>query len=124
MGQGITIPRYPVQEVEAITYLEEGEEVPTVFPASSYTLVAQMQPPAVVLKRGESWPSAVLEAGAPIAVTFVAGYEDGEVPAKPRQAIQLLAAHWYANRESVVVGSIATEIPEGLRSLVLADRLW
>ena len=35
-----------------------------------------------------------------------------------KQAILLLVGHWYANRESVVVGTISAEVPMGVPALL------
>ncbi len=37
-------------------------------------------------------------------------------------AMLLLIGHWYANRESVVVGSITSELPMAVNSLILPYR--
>lgn len=118
------LPRYPVDSVTSITYLEEGESSATTYASTNYQLDTASVPPRIMLKKNKTWPTDSLEAGAAITVTFVAGYADGTVPETAKHAIKLLVGHWYANRESVVTGTIATEIPETLRSLILGDRLW
>lgn len=120
----IKIPRYPVVSVDSVTYLEEGESSATTLAASNYRVETDHLPPRIVLLKNKQWPSASLEAGMPIAVNFTAGYADGAVPEKSKHAIKLLVGYWYNSRESVVTGTIATELPEAFRSLVLRDRLW
>ncbi len=34
------------------------------------------------------------------------------------QAVYLLVAHWYANREAVALGTIATSVPHGVERLL------
>ncbi|MFL4208043.1 head-tail connector protein, partial [Pseudomonas aeruginosa] len=34
------------------------------------------------------------------------------------QAVYLLVAHWYANREAVALGTIATSVPLGVERLL------
>ena len=41
-----------------------------------------------------------------------------ELTADVWQAVYLLVAHWYANREAVVTGTIATELPLGFERLL------
>lgn len=123
-GGLIRLPRYPVQSITSVTYLEEGESSATTFASTNYLLDANSLPPRVVLKKNKLFPSDSIEAGPSITVTFVAGYADGEVPENAKHAIKLLAGHWYANREAVVTGTIATQMPESLRSLIMRDRLW
>jgi hypothetical protein len=45
---------------------------------------------------------------------------DGQDPLPPSlvQAVQLLAAHWYENRETVIVGVSAQAIPHGVWEIV------
>ena len=48
----------------------------------------------------------------------------GEVPSRVLQAIRLLVGHWYANRESVVTGTTATEIPFTVKALLSQRRYF
>ncbi|WP_322990890.1 head-tail connector protein, partial [Hoeflea sp.] len=74
----------------------------------------------------------------PVGITYLAGYpttpevpEDGETPAIPAQstvpaaiktAILLLIGNWYENRESVVTGTIASELPLAVDALIAPYR--
>lgn len=40
------------------------------------------------------------------------------------QAMLLLIGHYYSNRESVVTGTIATELPLGVEALLYRHRKW
>jgi uncharacterized phage protein (predicted DNA packaging) len=44
------------------------------------------------------------------------------VPAELKQAVKMLAAHWYENRETVLVGISAQEVPHGVWSIVSEHR--
>lgn len=120
----IRLPRFPVQSVTSITYLEEGQSSATTLSSSLYRVDTNSLPPRVVLKKNQQWPTASLEYGAPITVTFVAGYENNTWPEKSKHAVKLLLGHWYAHREAVVSGTISVQVPESYRSLILQDRLW
>lgn len=124
VGGVIEVPRYPIQAVDSITYLEEGGSSPTTLSSSLYRVDTASKPPRIVLKANQTWPSASLEYGAPITITCTAGYADGFVPERAKQAVKLLVGHWYANREAVVSGTITAEFPESWRSLALRGRLW
>lgn len=52
-----------------------------------------------------------------VVVTYVAGYAEGEQPQSLIQAMLLLIGHWFANRQGVVVGDTATEVPLAVHSL-------
>lgn len=45
-------------------------------------------------------------------------------PADLRQAIMMLAAHWYENREGVLVGIRGEDLPFGFHEILLAYRRW
>lgn len=46
----------------------------------------------------------------------------GEVPQGVRQALLLLVGHWFENREAVIVGTIASALPEAVDSLLWQHR--
>jgi len=118
------LPRYPVQSVTSIEYLPDGEDDWVTWAASNYRTQLDTLPPTIVTKKDIVLPTTSLEAGNVVRVTFVAGYANGAVPEKAKHAIKLLVAHWYANREAVTTGTIATVIPDAYRSLIMGDRLW
>jgi uncharacterized phiE125 gp8 family phage protein len=85
---------------------------------------------------GSRWPRIVALSGATwglgaFRITFRAGFADRTgspqqgadfVPARYRQAMKLIIGHLYENRESVVLGSIPTELPMGVKWLLRSDR--
>jgi len=121
----IILPKPPLQSVTSITYTDINGTTSTV-DSSIYTVDTDSEPGRVVLKYGESWPSASLANTNPVQVTFVAGYGgQGAVPEYWKQAILLLVGHWYENREAIVVtGAIPKEMPMAVRSLIQMNRNW
>lgn len=73
---------------------------------------------------GQSWPASALGAGA-VRITYTAGYAEGGVPPALDQAVLLLTAHYYANREAVNSGAsaAAVELPLGVEMLVRPYRV-
>lgn len=66
-----------------------------------------------------SWPSGALFVVDPIRIEFVAGFGPASaVPADLKQAILLLAAHWYKNREIARIGNIVSPHPQAFDALV------
>jgi uncharacterized phiE125 gp8 family phage protein len=67
-----------------------------------------------------AWPTLV--SGGSVLVRYTAGFTQGEQVeevALARQAILLLVAHWYANREAVNIGNtMTTEVPFAARALI------
>jgi uncharacterized phage protein (predicted DNA packaging) len=54
---------------------------------------------------------------------FTAGPTDNLEPPL-RQAVRMLVAHMFENREASLVGVTATELPIGLMDLILPFRAW
>lgn len=59
----------------------------------------------------------------PIQITYTAGYE--KIPSSVRQAMLLLIGHWYENRETVVVGAIASiEVQKTANVILNQYKVW
>ncbi|AIR90224.1 head-tail connector protein [Pseudomonas cremoricolorata] len=50
--------------------------------------------------------------------------EPGDFPASFKSALLLLIGHSYANREAIVTGTIAAELPLAVESLLWSSRDW
>lgn len=61
---------------------------------------------------GAGWPSTLSGAGT-VRVTYVAGFEAGELPGVLAQAVRLLTGHWYGNR-----GEGASGVPGWIKAMV------
>lgn len=70
---------------------------------------------------GQCWPVTACGVGS-VRVTYTAGYDGGDgVPAPLDQAVLLLVAHYYAEREAVVVterSATVEELPLGVQALI------
>ena len=118
----LTLPQPPLQSVTHIKYTDDDGTLQTMA-ASDYIVYAEPEPGHVMLKASTNWPSADLQPGESIVITYVAGYGGATaVPARYKQAILLWLGHWYENRESVVVGTITGELPMAVRALLDVDR--
>ncbi len=70
---------------------------------------------------GTSWPS---DCAGTVRITFDAGLEDGDGRrASLTAAVRMLVAHFYDNREAVITGSIAVNVPMGVQTIVNLHRL-
>jgi uncharacterized phiE125 gp8 family phage protein len=118
----IRLPLPPCQSVGPITYLDPNG-VLTTMPGADYVidLGDRMTPARVQPLRGRSWPALARVPGA-VTVRFIAGYGAAEdVPATTRQAILLLVGHYYDNREAVITGATAAELPMAVAALLAAE---
>jgi uncharacterized phiE125 gp8 family phage protein len=118
---GIEIPRPPVISVLGVFYSDGGSEQE--FPASSYQLDRSGLSERVSLVGTASWPTATATR-----IRFRAGYLDPlspdvtSVPADIKAAILLTVGHLFTNRESVVVGTSAMELPRSSQALLRLRR--
>lgn len=66
-----------------------------------------------------SWPSGQLFDAESIRIEFTAGYGvAADVPKSIKHAILMLAAHWYENRETVIVGTTVRNVPMAFDALI------
>jgi hypothetical protein len=120
-GQPIEVPRPPLQAVSWVGYVDVGGSAQVLDP-SQYQ-VSTGTPGRIVPAYNVTWPTTRNQPDA-VSVRYVAGYgAAAAVPAAARQAVKLLIGHYYENREAVVTGMTASELPEAVRSL-LATLKW
>ncbi len=107
------LPLVPLLSVSAVEYRDADGEWQTA-DADLYEVVTRGQRFGYVRSaEGASWPTPGRWDRA-VRVTFTAGYEDAEsVPAAARQAVCMLAGHWYLRREAASEERLA-EIPLAL----------
>ena len=102
------LPWPPLQSVSSIQWTDTAGNVSTV-PSSTYIVDTFSEPGRVALGFGQTWPSQsaqgnAIEPVSGVTVTYVAGYADvAHVPTSIKQAMLLLLATWYENREDVVI---------------------
>jgi uncharacterized phiE125 gp8 family phage protein len=77
------------------------------------------QPARIGLKPDKDFPQLAHRINA-VEVTYKVGYGDtaADVPQGIKQAVLLTIGNWYQNREEVVVGRIATELPKSAQYLL------
>jgi uncharacterized phiE125 gp8 family phage protein len=108
-----------VQSVEAVTLVAADGGETTVDP-DTWSVLRDSQRPRIVGRFGRSLPRIPRSGRAE--VRFSAGFGDrwDEVPADLRQAVFLLAAHFYENRSDT--GAITGSMPFGVLVLIEAYR--
>lgn len=115
-GGAITVPRPPLVSVSSIAYVNDTGTTSTIA-ASVYTANIASSPGRIYEAYGQSWPL-VRDQEAAVTVVYVAGYATAAaVPKSIKQAILILANHWYANREPVASVSI-NAVPMSVESLL------
>ncbi len=114
-GVTVRLPLAPVVAVTAVTLEGTG----ALDPAHYETALAGDEPRLVAAR---AWP-APLHSVAGIAIDFEAGYgAAAAVPAPLKQAVLMLAAHWFEHREPVSLGGAPVEMPLAVAALVAPYR--
>ncbi len=121
----IVLPVTPVQSVAAIRFKDKNgiEQVA----AETLSQLSFTEPPKIKPSYGESWPQCREGDYNSVSIDIVAGYGDAaDVPRDLCQAILLMVAHFYEQREPVAVAnSIDSEIlPMSVQSIINMNRLY
>ena len=121
----LRLERPPLQSITSVKY-QDTADVEQTLSAASYQADAKSTPGRLVLKDGYTWPSTKNNANS-VTVIYVAGYGlEAAVPQDLKQAVLLLTAHLYANREPVDVrpGAGAIQIPKTIDYLCMPYKVW
>lgn len=116
-GYTFRLPMPPLQTVTNIQYTDDAGVTQTVT-AAEYVVDASSTPGRIALADGYYWPTDGIDQIASVKVNYVAGYGLAvSVPQTIKQAMHLLIAHWFVNREAVAPGSF-NEVPMAVGSLL------
>ena len=112
------LPRPPASAVATIKYLDVNGDQQTL-DSSVYTTDFLSEPARIVLASNQSWPTTDDTINA-VEVNYTAGYGSAtsDVPGPLKHAIKFLGAHWYENREPVVVGMSVVDVELTVESLL------
>lgn len=116
---------FPIGPVTAITEVKYQTTADKDYTTDLTTLATTlwytdeiMQPARIAFR---DYPTTYDYALTPVVVTFTAGYTT--MPAPVLQAIRLLVAHMYENRQEEVIGTITTRLKFGLEALLNPFRI-
>lgn len=112
----ITLPLGPVTEIDAITYFDSDGVAQTM---SNADYRADLSAVEATISAIDAWPVTDGRAGG-VKVQWTGG--DAVCPDDLKVAILMLAGHMFENREAVVVGTGAAEIPMGPLALMQRHR--
>lgn len=112
----------PLTSVTFVKYYDTSNVLQTLS-SSYYTVPSFVEPAQIRLAYDYTWPSVYDRADA-VRVEYITGYADGECPEPLRQALAMLAAHWFEHREAVLVGTISKPVEFAVEALCAPYRLW
>ena len=117
------LPHPPLQSVSSITYLDTAGDSQTLASAVYQTDICTI-PGRIMVAQGQSWPATQSGTFNTVTITYVAGHgAQGVVPEHFKQAIRLLVANQYENREPVLVGATSKALEFSVNSLLWMDRV-
>lgn len=120
----ILVPKPRLQSVASIQYVDSAGDLQTL-DAGEYVVESRREPGMVVPAYGRVWPSVREVPGSfnAVRVEFVCGYgTPAQVDERAKQAMLMLMAHWYRNRETVAIGAASGEIELSVSALLY--QLW
>lgn len=119
----IPLPFAPLASVTSVTYYDSDGNSQTMA-TTVYEVDTDSEPGRIGLKFGQSWPAVRSMIMNPIRIRYVVGWTAVHLVPQPiKQAIRILAAHWYEHRESVIVGAGSSPLPLALDSLLWQFRV-
>ena len=112
------LPVYPIQSVSSVSYTD-SDGVDVEWSSDEWEVDIVSFSGRLVPRYGLSWPSDSLATLNPIAVRVVCGFGNNvqDIPMPIQQAIYILVADMYENREQILIGTIQAEFPAVSRLL-------
>lgn len=123
---GVELPMGPVIDVVEMSYVDT-DGARQVMDVTALQVVRYSAPPSVLPAFGQYWPNNVQGSVGSIRIRYLAGYRSqgspagaDKVPKKVKQALRMMVAHWYENREAVATETrqIPTVMPFGFERLL------
>jgi uncharacterized phiE125 gp8 family phage protein len=118
--------RMPMPRLQSVTYIKytDVNGVLQTMPSTDYVVDSVSEPARIYPAYGKYWPATQFIPNA-VQIRFVAGYgARAAVPMTIRQAIMVMVADMYENRESFQVGSgSAIKLPSAAESLLWNHRV-
>ena len=120
LGGVIRLAPAPVISVDAVT-VYGGDGSPNVVSPDDYQADIVSSPGRLQLGSGRFWGARAMNG---IEVDLTCGYASAEaVPAPLKQAILMLVAYWFEQREAGALGAIAGPVDRGVAALVAPYRM-
>jgi uncharacterized phiE125 gp8 family phage protein len=104
-GDEIKLRKPSLQSVTSVNYTD-SDGIERIMPTTDYVVDTSSVPGRIFLGFSKIWPVAILQPASAVRIRFIAGYGAvDKVPKALKQAMLLLIAQWYENREPVAASS-------------------
>lgn len=119
-GRVVRLTPTPVASVAAVTVYDDSG-VPHVLANEEFEVDTASAPGRLLFKRGAATGTRALNG---LEVDLTCGYGDADtVPAPLKQAVLMLMAYWYEQREASLVGAVTGSVANGVASLIAPYRM-
>lgn len=114
----VYLPLNPIQEIEEVRFYSD-EETYQIIPPADYSIDIISNHPRLKFKGAQQAPISS-QALNQIEVRFIAGYGDNlsDIPADLKQALLMLCAHWFEQRDPIGFGGSFAEVPTTIQALL------
>jgi uncharacterized phiE125 gp8 family phage protein len=112
----------PLMAVTAIRIFD-ADGVPHLLDVGDFSIDMVSAPAVLAFARGAPLAPGKLAAGIEIDMSAGYGEEHEDVPAPLRQAVRMLAAHWYENRGVIAAGGEVASMPGSVSTLIAPFRV-
>lgn len=115
----IRLSAEPLIAISSVEYVAAGATTWSTWASQNYHAYTDALGSWVELADGIAWPDTATRPEA-VRVTYTAGFgvKAADVPANIIHAAKLLVAHYYENREAVLVGVVPADLPMGVSALL------
>lgn len=118
------LPHPPLQSVTTFTYLDTAGVSQPLTENTDFQVDTASVPGRIMAAPTKTWPAVQSGRFNTVTITYIAGHGAiGVVPENFKQAIRLLVAHQYREREPVLVGATSKELEFAVNSLLWMDRV-
>jgi uncharacterized phiE125 gp8 family phage protein len=119
----VWLPRSsPIGSVTHVKYYDEDNALQT-WSSSNYRVVSFTEPALLEVTSDATWPSTYCRSDA-VQIEWISGYATGVCPESLRLAVLTLTAHFYENREAVLVGTSSKAVEFAVEALCAPYRVF
>lgn len=111
----VRLPKFPLVSVTDVKYIDpDGAE--QTFGPENYSVETSARPGLLSIKPGSTIPDVSSDVDYPWRITYLTGYPEAEnIPARAEVLIMQMVGSYYLQRETLRVGSGATELTDWFR---------
>lgn len=117
-GAIMCLPWAPLVSVTSVSYIDSSGDL-TVAATSLYDVDTFSEPGRITLAYSQTWPTPRAEPHS-VRIIHVSGYGTAAENVDPLllQAVYLMTSHFYETREPIVIGTITSEVPFSVKSML------